>query len=72
MIIFRCVCDPGYELSGNGRNCVDIDECRSSPCQSGVCTNTDGGFKCECPVGFRFESSSVIPGFKAKATVAGQ
>ena len=50
--ILRCVCDPGYELAGNGRNCVDIDECRSSPCQSGVCSNTDGGFKCDCPVGF--------------------
>ena len=42
---FKCVCDPGYELTRNGKMCVDIDECRSNPCLSGQCTNTEGGFQ---------------------------
>ena len=48
----RCICDPGYELSRSGRSCEDIDECLRSPCRSGDCVNTDGGFDCACQDGF--------------------
>ena len=36
---------------------VDLDECTtSSPCGSGsTCTNTVGGYKCDCPVGREYD-----------------
>ena len=34
---------------------VDIDECRERPdvCQPGRCRNTQGGYRCDCPRGYR-------------------
>ena len=32
--------------------CVDIDECLSSPCPNGVCTNTPGSYSCACEAGW--------------------
>lgn len=32
---------------------LDIDECLDSPClNGGNCTNTDGGYDCQCPLAF--------------------
>ncbi|XP_060570273.1 delta-like protein B [Ruditapes philippinarum] len=46
-----CACRPGW--TGSVDNCIDIDECLSSPCQSfEVCTNTDGSYSCGCPTGY--------------------
>lgn len=53
---FRCVCDSGYRLGPDGRHCLDIDECTSSPCQFGSCFNTPGSFRCECNSGFSLGS----------------
>lgn len=49
---FHCVCDSGYRLGPDGKHCIDIDECISSPCQFGTCYNTAGSFRCECHSGF--------------------
>lgn len=45
---FRCECAPGYTLTGDGRNCRDVDECTELPTPCGrdgspSCTNTNGG-----------------------------
>ena len=49
---FQCACLAGF--SGNGFNCVDIDECvLSSPCDTNAtCNNTIGSFTCTCAMGF--------------------
>lgn len=44
---FRCECAPGYALSGDARNCRDVDECSELPQPCGpdgqpACTNTIG------------------------------
>ncbi|PIO37544.1 hypothetical protein AB205_0029490 [Aquarana catesbeiana] len=51
---FRCICDNGFALDAEERNCTDIDECRISPdlCGHGTCVNTPGSFECECFEGY--------------------
>nr|XP_015827628.2 hemicentin-1 [Nothobranchius furzeri] len=49
---YRCVCHPGYQLSGH--RCIDINECMRSVCPAHQqCRNTDGGYQCfdSCPPG---------------------
>ncbi|KAL0168555.1 hypothetical protein M9458_036777, partial [Cirrhinus mrigala] len=52
---YRCTCPAGYNLTRDGRNCKDIDECgtRQNNCtREQLCINTYGGFQCikvECP-----------------------
>ncbi|KAK1285125.1 Wall-associated receptor kinase 2 [Acorus calamus] len=50
---YRCNCTAGYQgnpyLKDSG-GCEDIDECRTQPCK-GICINTPGGYRCECPKG---------------------
>lgn len=38
---------------------ADIDECLNDPCINGQCINTDGAFRCECPMGYRLDISGV-------------
>ena len=49
---FQCVCDSGYRIGPDRKNCIDIDECLSNPCLNGKCTNSQGSFRCECATGF--------------------
>ncbi|CAL5015914.1 unnamed protein product [Urochloa decumbens] len=53
---YLCNCSKGYE--GNPYlqdGCQDVNECSSSPCPSGgVCHNTEGGYKCSCRAGRKF------------------
>ncbi|KAJ8247100.1 hypothetical protein GJAV_G00258720, partial [Gymnothorax javanicus] len=49
---YKCKCWPGFRLKGDGKTCVDIDECSSSlPC-SQHCINTYGSFRCLCADGY--------------------
>ncbi|MGH0176923.1 UNVERIFIED_CONTAM: hypothetical protein FKN15_073883 [Acipenser sinensis] len=60
---FACQCEPGFQLAGNNRSCVDIDECERDlhDCQpSQQCTNTPGSFTCTCPDGYRKISSECV------------
>lgn len=55
-----CVCDDGwtYNPSDISAGCVDINECDAVHGPSGrcglnaICSNTPGGFTCQCPPGF--------------------
>eukprot|EP00912_Choanoflagellata_sp_UC4_P001407 UC4_evm2s871 len=65
---YQCSCAPGFQedkkkKSRNGKrieedgiwaNCdIDIDECRSNPCQNnGLCVDKSGSFYCECLKGY--------------------
>ena len=33
-------------------NSVDIDECASSPCEHGICTDNVDGYTCTCDAGY--------------------
>nr|AVH84929.1 vitellogenin receptor [Harmonia axyridis] len=44
-----CRCREGYELMGDGKTCMDVDECRMEPpvC-SQLCFNHPGSYQCDC------------------------
>ena len=55
--LFTCVCPTGFEEINS--RCVDIDECsRGAHNCSNECVNTEGGYHCLCPDGFRFAEGS--------------
>ena len=45
---YGCICSEGYSV--NGVICEDVDECSQGThnCSDRNCTNTPGGFSCEC------------------------
>lgn len=48
----ECICDSGF--TGDGKFCMDVDECVLEPCGPGaICTNSDGGFGCACAQGYQ-------------------
>ena len=51
--IIKCVCVSFCFLT------VDIDECIYEQCDNGQCINTDGSFRCECPMGYRLGTTGV-------------
>ncbi|CAL8354608.1 unnamed protein product [Merluccius merluccius] len=54
-----CRCLHGYH--GDGRLCVDIDECSAEtpPCDpSAECQNTPGGYLCRCQTGYRGDGTT--------------
>ncbi|KAI4882658.1 hypothetical protein NFI96_001503 [Prochilodus magdalenae] len=59
---FQCLCDEGYELALDGKNCVDVNECIILPgtCAPGTCQNLDGSFRCLCPQGYTVESDHCV------------
>lgn len=36
---------------------IDVNECAENPniCGTGRCINTDGSFRCECPLGYTLD-----------------
>ncbi|XP_040179079.1 latent-transforming growth factor beta-binding protein 4 [Rana temporaria] len=59
---YRCTCNWGHEMSSEGQNCVDIDECLEygdSICGSLRCQNTPGSYKCvsDCEPGYQLSLS---------------
>ncbi|XP_021574471.1 nidogen-2 [Carlito syrichta] len=52
---YTCECAPGYQ--GDGRNCVDVNECATGFHYCGpnsVCINLPGSYRCECRGGYEF------------------
>uniref|UniRef100_A0AAQ4PNY3 EGF-like domain-containing protein n=1 Tax=Gasterosteus aculeatus aculeatus TaxID=481459 RepID=A0AAQ4PNY3_GASAC len=50
---FKCRCQTGFRLKGDGKTCTDIDECTTTyPCTQ-RCINTHGSFHCLCVEGFQ-------------------
>uniref|UniRef100_A0A8C4QVS7 EGF-like domain-containing protein n=1 Tax=Eptatretus burgeri TaxID=7764 RepID=A0A8C4QVS7_EPTBU len=62
---FQCLCFEGYELSLDGKNCIDVNECISDPntCAPGTCQNLDGSFRCICPSGYELRIDQCLGGF---------
>ena len=54
-----CDCPNGYELTRDGRNCRDTNECdHSEVCPPpGTCQNTMGSYLCTCPTGYKLDAT---------------
>ncbi|KAB0392530.1 hypothetical protein E2I00_001724, partial [Balaenoptera physalus] len=59
---FKCLCNEGYELTPDGKNCIDTNECVALPgsCSPGTCQNLEGSFRCICPPGYEVKSENCI------------
>ncbi|XP_056224283.1 fibulin-1-like isoform X1 [Seriola aureovittata] len=50
-------CGRGYHLTEDGTRCEDVDECRTgNVCGEHGCVNFVGSYRCECRIGFIFNS----------------
>ncbi|KAK6188930.1 hypothetical protein SNE40_005004 [Patella caerulea] len=55
---YYCVCNSGYELESNKRNCRNINECgkNNGGCEHS-CQDSNGSFRCSCKNGFSLSSN---------------
>ncbi|KAG2463812.1 FBN2 protein, partial [Polypterus senegalus] len=61
-VTFQDLCPFGHGvIQGNGNTREDVNECLENPgvCVNGVCINTDGSFRCECPFGYNLDYTGV-------------
>ncbi|CAK6958051.1 fibrillin-2b [Scomber scombrus] len=59
---FDTLCPYGHgALPGPDNAREDMNECLDNPgiCQNGICINTDGSFRCECPFGYNLDYTGV-------------
>uniref|UniRef100_A0A8C4T440 Fibrillin 2b n=1 Tax=Erpetoichthys calabaricus TaxID=27687 RepID=A0A8C4T440_ERPCA len=49
---YRCECNMGFRQDVRGE-CIDVDECSSSPCVNGDCVNNPGSYYCKCHEGYQ-------------------
>ncbi|XP_077462687.1 fibrillin-2b [Stigmatopora argus] len=59
---FNTLCPYGHgALPGLDNAREDMNECLDNPgiCQNGICINTDGSFRCECPFGYNLDYTGV-------------
>ena len=50
-----------YQLLGDGRSCVDVDECKKGDavCNGGKCINVPGSYRCTCEGGLQYAEDGV-------------
>ncbi|XP_054439323.1 fibrillin-3 [Pteronotus mesoamericanus] len=59
---FRELCPFGHgAVPGPDEMREDVNECAENPgiCANGLCVNTDGSFRCECPFGYSLDSTGI-------------
>ncbi|XP_048340072.1 latent-transforming growth factor beta-binding protein 1 isoform X2 [Sphaerodactylus townsendi] len=56
---FRCLCSQGYQLSQEGDQCEDVNEClqQQQLCANGQCRNIAGSYRCLCGQGYQLSST---------------
>lgn len=58
---YICACLPGF--LGDGRSCIDIDECQQNRCHpNAICYNSPGSFSCQCNAGYRGDGFQCVLG----------
>ncbi|XP_077200578.1 fibrillin-2 isoform X1 [Paroedura picta] len=61
-VAFQDLCPFGHgTIPGIDDTREDVNECLESPgiCSNGHCINTDGSFRCECPLGYKLDYTGV-------------
>uniref|UniRef100_A0A8C8BLB0 Fibrillin-2 n=1 Tax=Otus sunia TaxID=257818 RepID=A0A8C8BLB0_9STRI len=61
-VAFQDLCPYGHgTIPGIDDTREDVNECLESPgiCSNGHCINTDGSFRCECPMGYNLDYTGV-------------
>ncbi|XP_074851141.1 fibrillin-2 [Carettochelys insculpta] len=61
-VAFQALCPYGHgTIPGIDDTREDVNECIESPgiCSNGHCINTDGSFRCECPMGYNLDYTGV-------------
>uniref|UniRef100_H2LL33 Fibrillin 2b n=1 Tax=Oryzias latipes TaxID=8090 RepID=H2LL33_ORYLA len=58
---FNTLCPYGHGALPGLDDTREMNECLENPgiCQNGICINTDGSFRCECPFGYNLDFTGV-------------